>query len=340
MKRLLFVALLLLPIFCFADITGENQSSSLLATFSTASDSWRAVILPSAMWLLGTLLTISLIWDVGLNMLSNGLDFNYLVFSLIRFTIIGGFFLALLQYPEWLSSIPLSFSALADKANGGTPIDPDSILDYGLMIVGKLWDGISVFALGDSLIIVIVGIVLIIAFAIMAAQLISVMVKIYVILALAPLAFSLGGLAQTRQIAANPFFAIIKAGAELMLIKLFMGLILTKMANYADKINNDNGSLLTMVAVAIIMVTVTQMIGGIVESVFSGSLAATSISGASSAASLSGEAIQNIIKSDTSSNPTAAKAATFSANAARDLTIGNKSLGLEHGLDINSKGKL
>lgn len=175
----------------------------------------------------------------------------------------------------------------------GVSVTPDNVLSYAFKIVNTVWKGLSLspLELGDSLILVFSGIVMLIAFAVMSAQLFMTIVKSYTLLAIAPLIFSLGGLQNTRQMAYNPFFAIIKVGLELLLIKLFMGLTLTKIQAFASSVNDDNSSLIAMMTIAIVIASVVHMIPGMVESVMSGSLGQNSTSGIGTAAMVSGGAL-------------------------------------------------
>lgn len=285
MKKI--ILLLLLPVLVFAAVSPDHQTQLLLQDFKDASSTWRDSFMDAARYVFWSLTVIDLVLSFGTLVFTSNLDFGSVMTTLIQKSLIIGFFLMLFQYSHWLVSIPRSFNQLANNASG-VPVEVDSVFNYGIDIVADMWNGISIFAPGDSLALVFAGIILIIAFSLMAAQLFMTTIKMYAILAVAPLVFSLGGLSQTRQMAYNPIFAIIKVGMELLFIKLFMGLTITKMHEFSTNVDTDNNSILIMIGMAILMVSVVQMVHGLVEAVLSGTLGTNSTSGFGTAANVAG----------------------------------------------------
>lgn len=290
MKRLIILVglLLLSPGFLYGAIDpASSHGDTLLSSFEAASLHWRSVIVPAAMVVFGLLLTADLVLEFGMIALSGKVDWSDFIPPLIKKTLMIGFFLMLFQHSDWLATIPASFSQLGDTASGQS-VDPDNIIAAALKIVLSLVKGITVFHLVDSLALLFSAIIILIAFGLMAAHLIMTYIKTYVLIALAPLVFSLAGLSQTRQMAYNPIIALIKAGAELLLLKLFLGLSITMMHDFAVNVDNDDGSIFVMIIMSIVMASVVHMAAGIVEALFSGSVAQNSTSGLGTAAAVAG----------------------------------------------------
>lgn len=290
MKRLIILVglLLLSPGFLYGAIDpASSHGDTLLASFEAASLHWRSVIVPAAMVVFGLLLTADLVLEFGMIALSGKVDWSDFIPPLIKKTLMIGFFLMLFQHSDWLATIPASFSQLGDTASGQS-VDPDNIIAAALKIVLSLVKGITVFHLVDSLALLFSAIIILIAFGLMAAHLIMTYIKTYVLIALAPLVFSLAGLSQTRQMAYNPIIALIKAGAELLLLKLFLGLSITMMHDFAVNVDNDDGSIFVMIIMSIVMASVVHMAAGIVEALFSGSVAQNSTAGFGTAAAVAG----------------------------------------------------
>lgn len=290
MKRLIILVglLLLSPGFLYGAIDpASSHGDTLLASFEAASLHWRSVIVPAAMVVFGLLLTADLVLEFGMIALSGKVDWSDFIPPLIKKTLMIGFFLMLFQHSDWLATIPASFSQLGDTASGQS-VDPDNIIAAALKIVLSLVKGITVFHLVDSLALLFSAVIILIAFGLMAAHLIMTYIKTYVLIALAPLVFSLAGLSQTRQMAYNPIIALIKAGAELLLLKLFLGLSITMMHDFAVNVDNDDGSIFVMIIMSIVMASVVHMASGIVEALFSGTVAQTSTAGLGTAAAVAG----------------------------------------------------
>lgn len=326
MRRVLFFGLLLLltPGFLYGAIDTATSGHTLLASFETASKHWREIIIPAAQWMFWTLLSIDLVIEFGFLALSGQLDFGAIFAPLMRKVLMIGFFLMLFEHGDYLATIPASFSQLGDTA-AGVPVDPDNIIASALSIVGSLADGVSVFHLADSITLFFSALIILIAFGLMTAHLIMVYVKTYVFLAIAPFVFSLAGLTQTRQIAYNPIMAIIKAGMELFLLKIFLGLTITMMQDFATNIDNDNGSIFVMIIMSIVMASVVHMVGGIVEAVMSGTVAQNSTSGLGVAAGVAGGAVAGAASAAKGGMKVydAAKSAKQAAANGQGSTMGN-----------------
>lgn len=272
------IILLVLPVFLFAGIDPNNQADSLLYPFMSASAHWRDTIVPYAMYVFWALVTIDFVIEFGLIAVGGKADWSDFIPLLIRKTLIIGFFLMLFQYSHWLSSIPQSFAQIGNAA-AGVSVSPDNVLNNGIAIISKIWEGISVLDIGDSIMLALCGVVMLIAFGLMAAQLFMNYVKTYALLAVAPLVFSLAGFSQTRQIAVNPLLAIIKAGMELLILELYMGLAITKLTQYAANVDTDTNSVLAMAVTTVLIASVVHMVPGIVESLMSGTLGSNSTAG-------------------------------------------------------------
>ncbi|MGD9971259.1 MAG: P-type conjugative transfer protein TrbL [Sulfuricurvum sp.] len=276
MKHL--ILLLLIPAFLFGGVDPTNQAHSLLSPFMSASAHWRETIVPYAMYVFWALTTIDFVLEFGLIAAGGKVDWSDFIPLLIRKTLMIGFFLMLFQYSHWLASIPESFAQIGNTA-AGVSVSPDNVLNNGIAIIEKIWEGISVLDIGDSIMLALCGVVMLIAFGLMAAQLFMNYVKTYALLALAPLVFALAGLSQTRQIAVNPILAVIKAGMELLLLELYMGLAITKLTEYAANVDTDTNSVLAMAVTTVLIASVVHMVPGIVESLMSGTLGSNSTAG-------------------------------------------------------------
>lgn len=267
------LALVLLPIFTFAEVSTNNQAQGLLNIFDVAQAAWIAAIIPVALRLFWLLVIIDWVWTFGMLVLK-GTEFAELMTTLIQKLLIIGIFLALFQFTSWIDTIPRSFSILADNANAlATPIEPDTILEQGFNIVNIVWGGTSWFSSpGDSIALVLAGLIILFAFIIMTALFFTVIVKIYLLTVGAYIVLALGGLGYTRNIGINPLIAIFKAGLELFFIKLLLGFSLSTINNMAANVGTDNNSIMAMIGVSILIAALVSMVSGLVDSLANGYL--------------------------------------------------------------------
>ena len=272
LKRV-FPLLLLCSIFLWGEVSTDNQAQGLLAIFEAAKAGWVANIVPAALWLFWILVIIDWIWTFGM-MAIKGTDLSEILATTIQKILIIGLFLMLFQFTTWLDTIPQSFSQLADNANGlATPIQPDTILEQGFTIVGTIWESISIFdSPGDSIGLMISGLVILLAFIIMTAMFFVVLVKIYLLTVGAYIVLALGGLGYTRSTGINPLIAIFKAGLELFFIKLLLGFSLNTINTMAANVGTDNNSIMAMIGVSLLIAALVSMVNGLVESLTYGTL--------------------------------------------------------------------
>jgi type IV secretion system protein TrbL len=281
MKIILLLFLLFLPELAFCSASTNNLSDSILQVFIDASTSWQNAIKPTAQWLFASFVLIDFVITFGF-LAIKGTEFGEIFGELIRKILWIGFFLFLFQTAGLLSVIPESFSQMAQNASGMN-IMPDTILEEGLGMGIALLDQLDILNVGLSILIIFTAFICVVAFALMTAQLFMTMVRIQVLIAFSYLIFAFGGLSYTRTTAINPLRAIFSAGMELMIIKLFLALTITTVSTMRDKIEIngevDMGAYLSIVAVAVILASVVNMINGIVNELMNGLMSGNSTSG-------------------------------------------------------------
>lgn len=321
MKKILILIFTFLPTIILAAVDTNNNTSDILVVFKNAANDWTTTILPSAMWLFWALVSIDFVLTFGY-MALKGTDFAELFYELIRKIIIIGFFLVLFTFTDWLVTIPDSFAMLANNATG-VNIAPDTILEQAFIIVKAIWGGIG-FSF-DSIGLVLAGIIVLIAFTLMTAQLFITIVKIYALMAGAYIVLALGGLTQTRSYAINPIISIIKAGMELFFIKVFLGLSVTTIQEMAVNVGTDNNSIMAMVAISVLLASLVQMVPGMVESLLSGHFAGNSTSGMGTAKVVAAAAMGGAIGTTAGviSGNSAISAAKDLSAAGQGSTFGN-----------------
>ncbi len=273
MKRILLIILgiVLLSNYVFAEVSTNNNAQGLLSIFSSHANAWIATILPAAKYLFFSLVVMDWVYTFGM-MALKGTDFGEIMAGFIQKIMIIGFFMMMFQYTSWLDLIPKSFAQLANTATG-VNIQPDTILEQGYSIVAKIWEGTSWFSSpGDSMGLMIAGVIILLAFIVMTAMLFMVMVKLYLLITGAYFMLALGGLGYTRTMGANAIIAVFKAGFELFFLKLILGFSVSVIDAMASNVGSDNNSVMAMIGTSVLIAYLTSMVSGLVESLASGTL--------------------------------------------------------------------
>jgi len=265
--------LLIFPIFLFSVVSTDNQAQGLLTIFDNAKNTWIATIIPFALRLFWLLVTIDWVWTFGM-LLLKGTEISEILATVIQKVLIIGFFLAMFQYTTWLDTIPQSFGQLADTINSlPQRITPDTILEQGFSIVDKVWGSTSWFSNpGDSIGLMIAGLIILFAFIIMTAMFFVVMVKLYLLIVGAYFILALGGLSYTRTIGVNAIIAVFKAGFELFFIKLLLGFSLNTITTMASNVGTDNNSIMAMIGISVLIAALVSMVSSLVDSLTHGTL--------------------------------------------------------------------
>ena len=265
--------LLIFPLFLFAEVSTNNQAQGLLTIFDAAKNTWIAAVVPFALHLFWLLVIIDWVWTFGM-LLLKGTEISEILATVIQKFLIIGFFLAMFQYTTWLDTIPQSFGQLADTINAlPQRITPDTILEQGFSIVDTVWGSTSWFSNpGDSIGLMIAGLVILFAFIIMTAMFFTVMVKLYLLIVGAYFILALGGLSYTRTMGVNAIIAVFKAGFELFFIKLLLGFSLNTITTMAANVGTDNSSIMAMIGVSILIAALVSMVSGLVDSLAHGTL--------------------------------------------------------------------
>ncbi|EPM2978841.1 P-type conjugative transfer protein TrbL [Campylobacter coli] len=305
---------------------GAENADGILSLIRNGILSWTPLIKTACLWVFWTLVVIDLVWTFGLKALS-GFEFGDFIATLIKKIMYIGIFLFLFNIDQWLQIIFNSFSQLATSVNNGISITPQNIIEQALNLVGKIIQSMDFWSPGDSILKVVAGVIILIAFVLMAIDLLIVYLKFFLMNVIVFFALALGGLSHFKQIGLNPIMTAIKVGVELFMIQGLMALSITMI----DVINNEITQkstadvILQILVVALIFCMITKMVPGIIEAVFNGSI------GESAGASAGFRAVATMAAGAATGAAVGAVGVTRAMNAAKALHLAEGGKG---GMDL------
>ncbi|EIO4179470.1 P-type conjugative transfer protein TrbL [Campylobacter coli] len=305
---------------------GAENADGILDLLQNGLESWIPLIKTACLWVFWTLVVIDLVWTFGLKALS-GFEFGDFIATLIKKIMYIGIFLFLFNIDQWLQIIFNSFSQLATSVNNGISITPQNIIEQALNLVGKIIQSMDFWSPGDSILKVVAGVIILIAFVLMAIDLLIVYLKFFLMNVIVFFALALGGLSHFKQIGLNPIMTAIKVGVELFMIQGLMALSITMI----DVINNEITQkstadvILQILVVALIFCMITKMVPGIIEAVFNGSI------GESAGASAGFRAVATMAAGAATGAAVGAVGVTRAMNAAKALHLAEGGAG---GMDL------
>lgn len=216
-----------------AAITSAGIMDDALMRYSNAASAWGATITSYASWLFWTLALISMVWTFGMMALRKA-DIAEFYAEVLRFVVFTGFFYWLLTNgPQFAMDIQNSLMKIGSSASGNqASLTPSGIVDVGFSIFDKVYDNSSGWPSVDKTIGVIIAIIILIVLALVAVNMLILMITGW-ILAYAGIFFlGFGGSRWTSDMAISYYKTVLSIGAQLLTMVLLVGIGQAFIDNY------------------------------------------------------------------------------------------------------------
>ncbi|MFS7180317.1 P-type conjugative transfer protein TrbL, partial [Serratia proteamaculans] len=274
----------------------DTSMQGLLDMILEASNEWGPRLHGYAVSLFWSLALIQFVWTF-FPMVFKQADFGELVGELIRFIIVIGFFLILLDHStEWASAVVNSFRQAGAHAAGlpSPELMPGDMFATAVEFSRAILTGMSVFSPSQSIVVALAAILVLMAFAFIAAFIFVTLVEAYVVINASVLFMAFGASQWTREYTMAVIRYAVSVGAKLFMVTLIVGLILTVAKKWQVAYTNDEASLMTLVGLSLVCAyltkTIPELIAGMINGVSSGGgssiggMAAAGVAGAAAAA--------------------------------------------------------
>jgi type IV secretion system protein TrbL len=201
--------------------------TDIVRDYEAISTLWFSALSPIAQRIFWTLVAIQLTWSAmwwaldredGLGALS----------SLLRQVVAIGFFYALLvNGATWIPAVTQSFSQAGATAAGIPDLSPSGVFDQGLALANRILNSTADKGLLDkffaSLVASVTALIVVVAFAIIAAQLLVVLVESFIVVGAGVLFLGFAGSQWTRFFTERYLSYIASVGVRLFVLYLIMG---------------------------------------------------------------------------------------------------------------------
>ncbi|KPW44204.1 P-type conjugative transfer protein TrbL [Pseudomonas syringae pv. antirrhini] len=277
MQRSTFLAFVSTTLFLSAscamaagDVTQSNEMNGLLRMLYQAASEWSPRLQGYALKLLASLALIQLVWTF-MPLVMKQADLGEVVGELIRFFMVIGFFYAVIEHSvPWATAVVDSFREAAGTASGlGRALQPGDMFAVAVNFSRTIVEGISLFSPGKAVLIALVGCLVLLSFAFIAAFMFVTLVESYVIINASVLFFGFGGSQWTRDFAIAPLRFVVAVGAKLFVLTLIVGIIVTSAKSWLAAYTNDEASLMTLAGLALVCAyltkTIPELIGGMIS---------------------------------------------------------------------------
>jgi type IV secretion system protein TrbL len=201
--------------------------NDIVRDYEAISTSWFSALGPIASKIFWILVAIQLTWSAIWWVIDRE-DGLAVVSSLLRQVVAIGFFYALLlNGGTWVPAVIQSFSQAGATAAGLTDLSPTGVFDQGLALANKILNATSDLGLLDgffaSLIAGITAIVVVIAFAVIAAQLLVALVESFIVIGAGVLFLGFAGSRWTKFFTERYLSYVASIGVKLFVLYLIMG---------------------------------------------------------------------------------------------------------------------
>ena len=201
--------------------------NDIVRDYESVSAAWASSLLPIAQGVFWTLVSIELVWS-AIWWVVDREDGLGVVAALLRKVLAVGFFYAfLLNGGSWIRAIIRGFSQAGAAASGVADLSPSGVFDQGLALANKILNAVEGLGILEgvfpSLVAALTALVVVVSFAIIAAQLLVALVEGFIVIGAGILFVGFAGSRWTKFFTERYLSYVASVGVKLFVLYLIMG---------------------------------------------------------------------------------------------------------------------
>src|SRR3989475_4979590 len=201
--------------------------NDILRDYESITAAWFNSLFPIAQGVFWTLVLIELIWSAVWWVVDRE-DGLGVVTALLRKVLAVGFFYALLlNGGTWTRAVIRGFSQAGSAASGLADLSPTGVFDQGLALANKILNAVEGLGLLErvfpSLVASLTALVVVVSFAIIAAQLLVALVESFIVIGAGVLFIGFAGARWTKVFTERYLSYVASVGVKLFVLYLIMG---------------------------------------------------------------------------------------------------------------------
>lgn len=296
--------------------------------YRNASAGWSGTLLGFANRLFALLALIELAWSAAVWVMDKNEFQSFFAAIAKKIMWIGMFYALLLNGPVWIPAIVDSFVDAGAAAGGGGGLSPTDVFNTGIMNAATLVSGMSALdILKDPAMMMFGGlsaIIMVLAFAVIAGQLLIALVESYIAISAGMLFLGFGGSRWTTDFVQKFIGYAVATGVKLFMLYLVIGIGNTQAQTWGPMLTAALGApggekfqvILTVMAGSVLLAFLAMQIPSMASSMLAGSPTLTAGGAAATGAAI-GAGMVGAGAALASTTVGAAKAAGGLASAAR-----------------------
>ena len=201
--------------------------NDIVRDYESVSAAWFSALLPIAQSVFWTLVAIELVWS-AIWWVVDREDGLGVVTALLRKVLAVGFFYAfLLNGTAWTRAIIRGFTQAGAAASGVADLSPSGVFDQGLALANKILNAVEGLGILEgvfpSLVAALTALVVVVSFAIIAAQLLVALVESFIVIGAGILFVGFSGARWTQFFTERYLSYVASVGVKLFVLSLIMG---------------------------------------------------------------------------------------------------------------------
>ncbi len=201
--------------------------NDIVRDYESVSAAWSSALLPIAQSVFWTLVLIELVWS-AIWWVVDREDGLGVVAALLRKVLAVGFFYAfLLNGGSWTRAIVQGFSQAGAAASGVADLSPSGVFDQGLALANKILNAVEGLGILEgvfpSLVAALTALVVVVSFAVIAAQLLVALVEGFIVIGAGILFVGFSGSRWTKFFTERYLSYVASVGVKLFVLYLIMG---------------------------------------------------------------------------------------------------------------------
>src|SRR5919197_775683 len=201
--------------------------NDIVRDYESITAAWFTALFPIARAVFWTLVLIELIWS-AIWWVVDREDGLGVIAALLRKVLAVGFFYALLlNGGTWIRSAIQGFSQAGSSASGLADLSPTGVFDQGLALANKILNAVEGLGILEgffpSLVAALTSVVVVVAFAIIAAQLLVALVESFIVIGAGILFVGFSGARWTKFFTERYLSYVASVGVKLFVLYLIMG---------------------------------------------------------------------------------------------------------------------
>src|SRR5438034_6652989 len=220
--------------------------NDIVRDYESVTAAWFNSLFPIAQGVFWTLVLIELIWSAVWWVVDRE-DGLGVVTALLRKVLAVGFFYALLlNGGTWIRAVVKGFTQAGSAASGLADLSPTGVFDQGLALANKILNAVEGLGILEkvfpSLVASLTALVVVVSFAIIAAQLLVALVESFIVIGAGILFVGFSGARWTKFFTERYLSYVASVGVKLFVLYLIMGVGMNIAARWVSVIDRGGFS--------------------------------------------------------------------------------------------------